>query len=381
MSLSKKVATNRARVEISEAVATEVKSVLKDYMQASGIGSEASALEFTESVSKSLSNKVLNGSIIEKTEIKDGRVFVMVTYDINEVEQLLRKQHVTPLKEEALGNEFKARQGFESLDKEFDEMNQQQVSLLLNDRSSILSKYYLFILITGVSAENKAEIPQWFLNPPTSTKAYYYGVGISQVTYDENEGIENAKYSASKEIAKALRVRLKSKTADSQHTSVVESAFFVTAEVDSALVAKIRDNSVFLKQVIYDNYIYIVICISKDLTKTKKTLSMNLPLLAYQIPRSENAPSWTKKSPSKKGFIYGISGTEPFRDQEKSWEHSDDIARLEIASQLSSDIRTVTKEYMSGGRVMTRTLSEVVVDQVLENAIVKKGGMISDYRY
>ena len=77
MSLSKKVATNRARVEISEAVATEVKSVLKDYMQASGIGSEASALEFTESGSKSLSNKVLNGSIIEKTEIKDGRVFVM----------------------------------------------------------------------------------------------------------------------------------------------------------------------------------------------------------------------------------------------------------------------------------------------------------------
>ncbi len=261
--------------------------------------------------------------------------------------------------------------------------NQQQVSLLLNDRSSILSKYYLFILITGaLSAENKAEIPQWFLNPPTSTKAYYYGVGISQVTYDENEGIENAKYSASKEIAKALRVRLKSKTADSQHTSVVESAFFVTAEVDSALVAKIRDNSVFLKQVIYDNYIYIVICISKDLTKTKKTLSMNLPLLAYQIPRSENAPSWTKKSPRKKGFIYGISGTEPFRDQEKSWEHSDDIARLEIASQLSSDIRTVTKEYMSGGRVMTRTLSEVVVDQVLENAIVKKRWYDkSDYRY
>tara|TARA_Y100000816_G_C26098266_1_gene581554 strand:- start:1275 stop:1889 length:615 start_codon:yes stop_codon:yes gene_type:complete len=123
MSLSKKVATNRARVEISEAVATEVKSVLKDYMQASGIGSEASALEFTESVSKSLSNKVLNGSIIEKTEIKDGRVFVMVTYDINEVRTIAKETaRNAAKKEEALYNEFKARQGFESLDKEFDEM-------------------------------------------------------------------------------------------------------------------------------------------------------------------------------------------------------------------------------------------------------------------
>ena len=257
------------------------------------------------------------------------------------------------------------------------------MSLLLNNRSSLLSKYYLFISITGaLSAENKAEIPQWFLNPPTITKAYYYGVGISQVTYDDNEGLENAKYSASKEIAKALRVRLKSKTADSQHTSVVESAFFVKSEIDTALAVKIKENSVLLKQSTYDNYVYVVICISRDLTKTKKALSMNLPLLAYQMPRSEEAPSWTKKSPRKKGYIYGFSGTEPFRDQEKSWEYSGDIARLEIASQLSSDIRTVTKEYMSGNQVMTRILSEVIVDQVLKNAIVKKRWYDkSEYRY
>ena len=245
--------------------------------------------------------------------------------------------------------------------------------LLLNDRSSILSKYYLFLLITGaISAENKAEIPQWFFNPPTSTKAHHYGVGISQATYDENEGVENAKYAASKEIVKALRVRLKSKTADSHHTSVSESAFFVKSEIDSALAVKIKENSVLLKQSTYDNYVYVVICISRDLAKTKKALSMNLPLLAYEIPRSENAPSWITKTPRKKGYAYGVSGTEPFRDQERSWEYSDDIARLEIASQLSSDIKTVTKEYLSGGTVMTRTLSEVVVDQVLKNAIVKR---------
>ena len=245
--------------------------------------------------------------------------------------------------------------------------------LLLNDRSSILSKYYLVILITGIlSAENEAEIPQWFLNPPSSTKAYHYGVGMSQNTYDEEEGYQNAKYAASKEIVKALRVRLKSKFADSHHSSGIESAFFIKSEIDSGLAGKITDNSVLLKRYMYNNYVYVVICISKDLTKTKKTLSMNLPLLSYEIPRSDKAPSWTRKTPSKKGYIYGISGTDPFEDQEESWEYSGDMARLEIASQLSSDIKTVTKEYMSGNKVVTKTLSEVIVDQVLKNTIVKK---------
>ena len=123
MSLSKQVATNRARVEIARAVESQIKSVLKDYMQASGMGADAGALEFTESVSKSLSNKTLNGSVIEKTEIKNGRVFVMVTYDINEVRtQAKQTARNAAKKEEALYNEFKARQGFDDLDKEIDKM-------------------------------------------------------------------------------------------------------------------------------------------------------------------------------------------------------------------------------------------------------------------
>ena len=123
MSLSKQVATSRARTEISRAVETEVKSALKDYIQASGIGADAGALEFTESVSKTLSNKVLKGSIIEKTEIKNGTVFVMVTYDINEVRTQAKETARNAAKrQESLYNEFKARQGFEALDKEFDQM-------------------------------------------------------------------------------------------------------------------------------------------------------------------------------------------------------------------------------------------------------------------
>ena len=80
-SLSKQVATERARVEVARAVETTVNSSLNDHMQASGMGMESGSTEFTESVSKSLVSTTLKGCTIEKTEIFKDRVFVMVTYD------------------------------------------------------------------------------------------------------------------------------------------------------------------------------------------------------------------------------------------------------------------------------------------------------------
>ena len=119
--LSKQVATERARVEIARAVETTVNSALNDHMQASGMGAEASATEFTESVSKSLVNTTLKGCTIEKTEIFKDRVFVMVTYDANKAREALKAAARTEAKkEEALYNEFKARQAFDSLDQAID---------------------------------------------------------------------------------------------------------------------------------------------------------------------------------------------------------------------------------------------------------------------
>jgi hypothetical protein len=121
MSLSKKVATNRARSEISQAVSVEVNEIIKDFMSASGMEEDGSAVEFNESVSKSVSSSTLKGSIIEKTEIIKGRVFVLVSYDkekaINEAKEAARR---VVKNEEALYSEFKARQGFDALDKELD---------------------------------------------------------------------------------------------------------------------------------------------------------------------------------------------------------------------------------------------------------------------
>ena len=122
-SLSKQVATERARVEVARAVETTVNSALNDHMQASGMGAEAGATEFTESVSKSLVNTTLKGCTIEKTEIFKDRVFVMVTYDVNRAREEAKAAARTSVKnEEALYNEFKARQAFDALDQAMDRM-------------------------------------------------------------------------------------------------------------------------------------------------------------------------------------------------------------------------------------------------------------------
>ena len=121
--LSKQVATERARVEVARAVETTVTSALNDHMQASGMGADASATEFTESVSKSLVNTALKGCTIEKTEIFKDRVFVMVTYDANKArEEAKATARLEAKKEEALYNEFKARQAFDALDQAMDRM-------------------------------------------------------------------------------------------------------------------------------------------------------------------------------------------------------------------------------------------------------------------
>lgn len=119
--LSKQVATERARVEVARAVETTVNSALNDHMSASGMGDNVTNTEFSESVSKSLVNKTLKGCTIERTEMIKERVFVMVVYDaVKAREEAKAAAREMAKREEALFNEFKARQAFDALDESID---------------------------------------------------------------------------------------------------------------------------------------------------------------------------------------------------------------------------------------------------------------------
>ena len=114
-SLAKQTATARARTEISQVVNIKVASLLKDFMQESGIGDNAQATEFSQSVTKQVTSNSLAGSTINEAYVaKDGTIYILVEYSLNSVRQNALD---AAKKEEALYNEFKAKQGFDDLEK------------------------------------------------------------------------------------------------------------------------------------------------------------------------------------------------------------------------------------------------------------------------
>jgi hypothetical protein len=88
--------------------------MMKDFMQESGAGDNAQALEFTESVSKQVADVSLSGSVRTKTATgKDGTIYVLVEYSLDG----LRQSALTEAKkQEALYNEFKSIKGFDDLE-------------------------------------------------------------------------------------------------------------------------------------------------------------------------------------------------------------------------------------------------------------------------
>jgi hypothetical protein len=113
-SLSKKTAVGRARSEVSQVISTKVATLFTDFMQESGVGDNAQALEFTENVTKQVSNNVLNGaSATQSYPAKDGTVYVLVEYSLDTARQATLN---AVKKEEGLFNELKARQSLESLE-------------------------------------------------------------------------------------------------------------------------------------------------------------------------------------------------------------------------------------------------------------------------
>jgi len=113
-SLAQKVATQRAKQEISEQVKSTIQNEIRDFMQESGIGETAQALEFSENTTVSISDNVLQGATSDKYfKGKDGTVYIRVSYSKNKVDQGILN---ATKREEALYNEFKATQAFDRLE-------------------------------------------------------------------------------------------------------------------------------------------------------------------------------------------------------------------------------------------------------------------------
>ena len=122
--LARQSAAGRARDEIARQVEVKVSNVLKDFMSESGIGEGAEALEFTENVSKQVANVTMTGAIPVCYHKIGNDTYCLVEYNIAQVRAVaLEEAKSAAQKEEVLYNEFKARKGFESLEKEIEKIS------------------------------------------------------------------------------------------------------------------------------------------------------------------------------------------------------------------------------------------------------------------
>jgi len=124
MALAKDAADARARDAIARTIEVKVSNMMKDFMQQSGMGQDAEALEFTSSVSKQVSNVVLKGCKIVKREMKiEGssyHAFSLAEYSLN---PLVQETLEEARKQKSRYNEAKANLGFEELEKEIQKMD------------------------------------------------------------------------------------------------------------------------------------------------------------------------------------------------------------------------------------------------------------------
>ena len=114
-SLAQKVAQQRGRDDISNQVKSSVQNEIRDYMQESGLGETAQALEFSENTTVAISDNVLQGATSDKYyKAKDGTVYIRVSYPKDAVDRAILN---AAKREEALYNEFKASQAFDRMEK------------------------------------------------------------------------------------------------------------------------------------------------------------------------------------------------------------------------------------------------------------------------
>ena len=124
MGLAKEAADARARDAIARAIEVKVNNLFKNFMQESGIGEEAEALEFTSSVSKQVTSNVLRGCKIAKREMKtEGNLYhaySLARYDVN---SLVKETLSAARRQKALYNEAKANLSFQELEKEIEKLD------------------------------------------------------------------------------------------------------------------------------------------------------------------------------------------------------------------------------------------------------------------
>lgn len=111
--LAKKTADHRAKVAVVSKLQTKVSGLVKDFLSEAGEGGEGETAELSQSITKEVFSKTLEGVEIVKREYKNGTFYVLAKYEFDprKTAELLKHQN-------AMKSRLEAQKGFEGLEKE-----------------------------------------------------------------------------------------------------------------------------------------------------------------------------------------------------------------------------------------------------------------------
>jgi len=122
--LAKDIADLNAKTEVAKILGQKIGNLTKQFMQESGITSPE-VTEFSQSVTRSITDQNLVGCVIVKREFVNETMYSLAELNLADptVKDFIKTQVTNSLtSKEALLSEFRAKQGFESLDKELDKL-------------------------------------------------------------------------------------------------------------------------------------------------------------------------------------------------------------------------------------------------------------------
>ncbi len=126
--LAKEVSDLRAKKEIAKILGQKISNLMKDFLGETGIGKGAEITEFTQSVTKAVTEVELVGVTIVRREFINGTTYSLAKYALDgAMRKLINKQVEKSFSNrQALLSEFRAKQGFAELDKELKKLESNQ---------------------------------------------------------------------------------------------------------------------------------------------------------------------------------------------------------------------------------------------------------------
>jgi hypothetical protein len=128
--LAKETADLRARKEIAAVLSQKISTMLKDFLGQAGLGTDAEVTELSQSVTRAITTMDLVGVTIVKRAYIKGKMYSLAKYPLDDSARKMVTDAVTKSlsSKQALLSQFRAKQGFEELDKELDKQQAQDNS-------------------------------------------------------------------------------------------------------------------------------------------------------------------------------------------------------------------------------------------------------------